>query len=442
MNSTPVAHKCYSVAQVTQAMQKCVAGLQREKGPYWVQGEIGDWRPYGRGDIYFTLKDADGSTILNCVAWAGIVAKSSPATREYIKDPAKNTGLKLRVRGLVKIIPSKGSYRFEANEIALADGMGELMQRFLALKEKLAAEGLFAHSANPRKWPVPVRRLGIVTSETGAVVHDICVTAIRRFPDIHIRLFPAKVQGAGAAEDVARGIAYFNACKDWRPEVIIVGRGGGSMEELWAFNEEVLVRAVAASAIPVISAVGHQTDFTLCDFAADARAGTPSIAAERAVAQKIEIAERIRRCESLVQHSFKQAYAEAKWRFKAAAQRLAAAPGQVLADFEKRLAAAKAALPHTLANAFVKTENRIRTLDMRLTPVTDAAITNAEHRLAAIAQKLALLDPRATLKRGYSITFGADGKVVLRADAVAHGDTIRTMTADGVIASRVEKQES
>ncbi len=407
--------RVFTVTQVTESIQRTIDRLQSGKSPYWVEGEIGEWKYYGRGDAYFTLKDE--TSLINCIAWAGIIARLDGASRERLSDRAKNQGLKIKVLGSVTVQKRAGRYSFMVQSIELCDGTGELMKRFLEAKAGFEAEGLFAHGINPRPLPKMPRRIGVVTSESGAVIHDICDTVFRRFPDLELRLYPAKVQGEGAAKDVARGIRYFNTCQDWRAEVLIVGRGGGSMEDLWAFNEEEVVRAVATSAIPVISAVGHQTDHTLCDDAADLRAGTPSIAAEKAVPQKIDVAGRIYDAESRMKRAFRNAYAMAGSRLKAAALKLGSAPQRYVSDFERRLERSRTALG---AAALAHCER-------------------ASHAIERASAKLELLNPYSTLKRGYSITLDAAGRALSDPKSVKPGDEITTLLAGGRLESSVKR---
>lgn len=413
VGSGSAGFRVFTVTQVTESIRRTIDRLQSGKSPYWVEGEIGEWKFYGRGDAYFTLKDENA--LINCVVWAGVLAKLDGVSREKVSSSEKAVGLKVRVKGAVAIQEKQGRYRFVCQEIELCDGTGELMRRFLESKARFEAEGLFAHSLNPRPLPKMPRRIGVVTSESGAVIHDICDTIFRRFPDLELRLYPAKVQGEGAAKDVARGIKYFNACPDWRAEVLIVGRGGGSMEDLWAFNEEEIVRAVAESAIPVISAVGHQTDYTLCDLAADLRAGTPSIAAEKAVPQKIDVAGRVYDAENRLKMAFRNAYSMARSRLHAAALKLGSAPQRYFADFERRLERSKTALD---ATALARCER-------------------AAHALERARAKLELLNPYSTLKRGYSITLDSQGHAITDAAGVKPGDRIATLLANGRIESSV-----
>ena len=241
--------------------------------------------------------------------------------------------------------------------------------------------------------PMP-RQIGSVTSESGAVIHDMCTVLARRFPALEIRLYPCLVQGDGAAESVAAGLAYFNACADWRADVVVVARGGGSFEDLFCFNDEALVRAVAASEIPTISAVGHETDYTLCDFAADARAGTPSIAAEMAVPR--------------------------------------------LDELRARLAELAASLPRALRAKGEYCAQRIDHLSDGLAGALALFRERLERRLERTTVKLQAYSPYGVLERGYSLTTAADGAVVKDAAALKPGDVISTRFRTGCATSVVK----
>jgi exodeoxyribonuclease VII large subunit len=230
----------------------------------WVKGEVSNFRPHYSGHMYFTLKDE--SSAIRCVMF-----RSAASRMRFMLE----NGMKAIVFGSVSVFERDGQYQLYCEEIR-SDGVGDLYIAFEQMKARLEAEGLF-EAARKRPLPLIPRAVCVLTSPTGSVVHDIINVATRRFPKAVIKVFPVKVQGEGAAGQVARAVEIVNARQ--LADVIIVARGGGSIEELWPFNEEVVARAVAASGVPVISAVGHETDFTICDFAADVRAPTPSAAA-------------------------------------------------------------------------------------------------------------------------------------------------------------------
>jgi exodeoxyribonuclease VII large subunit len=269
--SEPSERRVYSVAEITREIK---TDIESRFPSLWIEGEISNFKRHASGHFYFSLKDAEAQ--ISCVMWRG----RNQGLRFEPQD-----GMKVLAVGDVTDDERQGKYQLDT-AVLRPSGVGDLQLAFEALKKKLAAEGLFDEG---RKRPIPAfpERIGIVTSPTGAAIHDIVQVASRRFPPVQLLLRPVRVQGEGAAEDIARGIGEFN---EWgEADVLIVGRGGGSMEDLWAFNEEAVARAVASSRIPVVSAVGHEVDFTICDFVADLRAPTPSAAAELVVPDRGEL---------------------------------------------------------------------------------------------------------------------------------------------------------
>ncbi len=259
--------KVYSVASLTAELK----GLVEDKFPdVRVSGEISNAKMYRSGHWYFTLKDEDAQ--ISCVCFRG-------SARFLTTKPAD--GLSVIARGRVSVYPQQGKYQLYVESLE-PQGLGALQVRFDRLKAKLQTEGLFDADRKRQLPPMP-SRIGLVTSPTGAVIADMLRIIERRFPGLHIRLFPVRVQGDGSAREIVDGIQYFSE-RAWA-EVVIVGRGGGSLEDLWSFNEETVARAIAVSSVPVVSAVGHETDFTIADFVADLRAPTPSAAAELVVPQ-------------------------------------------------------------------------------------------------------------------------------------------------------------
>ena len=267
--------RIFSVSELNAAIRGV---LDSEFRDIWVSGEVSGLKLAGSGHYYFTLKERDAQ--LRCVAFRS-------AHRYWKFKPAD--GLSVLARGRIDVYEVRGEYQLQVETLE-PQGLGALQLAFEQLKKKLAAEGLFAME---RKRPLPrfPRRIGIVTSPRGAAIADMIHILSRRFPGVAIRLYPALVQGPGAAEEICRGLDFFSRSK-W-PELVIVGRGGGSLEDLWAFNEEAVARSIVACAVPVVSAVGHETDITIADFVADLRAPTPSAAAELVVPTRQSIHERI-----------------------------------------------------------------------------------------------------------------------------------------------------
>lgn len=385
----------YTVTSLTEGIR---AALEKPFARIIVDGEISGWRRYPSGHCYFTLKDA-GAQI------SAVLFKSSferLAVRDGLKD-----GAKVSVFGNVSVYGPRGSYQITVLSAKLA-GVGDLMQQYLALKEKLTKEGLF-DAARKRPLPRMPRRIGIVTSEAGAVIHDMCTVLTRRFPNLEIRLFPCLVQGEAAPPTVIAGLAYFNAATDWRADLLIVARGGGSFEDLFCFNDESLVRAVAASQIPTISAVGHETDFTLCDFAADVRAGTPSIAAEIAVPVLADLQAQLATFGGQLAHALRG-----------------------LGEFyAQRVDQLSDGLGASLTLALARAEHRLGALTPRLQPALTLCLQRAVARFEKAEAKLAAYSPYGVLERGYSLTTAADGAVVKDAAALKAGDTLVTRFAKG-----------
>ncbi|MGA2433839.1 MAG: exodeoxyribonuclease VII large subunit, partial [Bryobacteraceae bacterium] len=279
--------RVFSVSELNAAVRGVIEGAFQD---VFVIGEISGVRLAASGHYYFTLKERDAQ--LRCVCFR--------QTARYLKFKPQD-GIAVTARGRIDVYEVRGEYQLLVEHLE-PQGHGALQLAFEQLKKKLAAEGLFDPA---RKRPIPrfPRRIGIVTSPTGAAIRDLLQILERRFSGLHIRLFPAQVQGEGSIEEVTRGIEYFSQ-SGWA-DVVIVGRGGGSLEDLWTFNEEAVARAIAACTVPVISAVGHETDFTIADFTADLRAPTPSAAAELAVCTREQVLEQIGVAESKLRQAMR-----------------------------------------------------------------------------------------------------------------------------------------
>ena len=400
--------KPYSVSSLTAELK---ATLEAKWTRIYVEAEISGWRLYPSGHAYFTLKDSGAQ--ISAVMFASSLARCK------VKDSLKD-GAKVLVYGNVSVYAPLGNYQLMVLAAKLV-GEGDLMQKYLELKAKLEKEGLF-DAARKRKLPFLPRRIGIVTSEAGAVIHDMCTVLTRRFPALEIRLYPSLVQGADAPRTIIEGIRYFNSntqtlnnSNTWVPDLLIVARGGGSFEDLFCFNDEALVREVAASTIPTISAVGHETDFTLCDFAADVRAGTPSIAAEIAVPLLSELKEKLSTLNLELATSLRS-------RGEFFAQRV-----DQLSD----------ALASALTIAQSNAERRLERVRPRLMPALKLSLQRAESRFENAVAKLTAYSPYGVLDRGYSLTTAADGSVVRDAKKVKSGDILTTRLAKGTVESVV-----
>ena len=415
--------RVYGVSELTDVIR----GLFRPYSKIYVEGEISGWKIYASGHAYFTLKDEGAQ--LACVMFA------SSLDRCKAKD-ALADGAKVVLYGRLDVYAPRGSYQMVVLAAKIA-GVGDLMAQFNALKEKLGKEGLFDAD---RKRPLPFlpHRIAIVTSPSGAVIHDMCTVLTRRFPNVEIRLYPVKVQGPGAAEEIVEGIRHFGVARDWQPDVLIIGRGGGSLEDLWAFNEECVVRAVAAATVPTVSAVGHETDITLCDFAADVRAGTPSIAAEIVVPVKEELVQQVKALSERLCRAPEHAGEVFAQRIDHLALRLSTALDGAVTRTDARLAGLSQRLAPALKDAVARAETRLGDRHQRLLPLIQETVAALEKRLVAAQSKLGLLDPGSPLKRGYSLTLDASGGIVRRAEDVRPGDTIRTRLGEGEITSTVK----
>lgn len=370
-----------------------------------IVGEVSNFKRYPSGHCYFTLKDS--GAVLKCVMFRGKAMS--------MKFEPQNGDTVLAI-GRITVYERDGVYQLYT-DMLLPQGVGDLMVAYEKLKAKLEAEGLFA-SERKQALPVNPKTVGIITSPVGAAVRDVITVSRRRNRGIKLLLFPVKVQGEGAAKEIARAISFFN--KHNLADVLIVGRGGGSIEELWAFNEEATVRAVAASAIPIVSAVGHETDFTLCDFAADKRAATPSQAAELAVADAegyIMMVENLsRRCRHLMttrleQEEYRLDRAKNSWALK---------------DLER-----------IFADGALRTDAAYTKLVSKM----DSLLKQSRHSFELQAARLDNLSPLAVLARGYSVTQKEDYKVVTSIEQVRWGEELITTVGDGKIVSVVQSVE-
>lgn len=368
-------------------------------------GELSNLKRHASGHWYFTLKDDEAA--INCAMFrqAAFGLRFRP-----------ENGQRVRVFGSVGLYAKTGSYQFYADAME-PDGLGDLYLRFEALKRKLTLEGLFDPSI---KKPLPVlpKGIGIVTSKTGAVVHDIARVAWRRYPGMPLYLFPVKVQGEGAAQEIARGLRVLDKLPEI--DVLIVGRGGGSMEDLWAFNEEIVARTIAACKTPVVSAVGHETDFTIADMVADLRAPTPSAAAELAVPEKDALMDAIAALKDDLTRALEQQIARKRLKLTVLQQRLAAAsPAQRSERLRASLAALEIRLNAAVSNALQQKQNRVERAKLRIRASS----------------------PMETMKRGYAVVMKKDS-LVRSASGVNAGDALRILLADGTIEAVAQSVKS
>lgn len=440
---------------VTQLARRMRNLLEVEVGEVWVVGEISNFRRQASGHLYFTLKDADAQ--LAAVMFRG-------QTRELRVEPAN--GVEVRVFGEVSLYEAQGKAQLIVRKME-RKGLGDLQARFEQLKAKLAAEGLFDAQ---RKRPLPrfPRVIGLVTSPSGAALQDLRHVLERRAPWVQLVLAPVRVQGKGAELEIAAAIQQFGRAAQlgWPvPDVLIVGRGGGSLEDLWNFNEEVVVRAIAACPVPVISAVGHEIDFTLSDFAADVRAPTPSAAAEIAVPDAAELRERLatlaRRLRRPVAARLQRALVllgavrrgalsrgaervlrEPLQRLESQRELLDEAVGAALAARARRLAEAvgrlEAARPERV---LVRRGERLGVLGQRLVRAGRQGLGVRQRRFERAQGLLRALGPGAVFARGFSLTLDAAGRPLKRAADAPPGSQLRTILAEGEVYSQVTPAE-
>lgn len=357
----------------------------------WVKGEISNFKHHYSGHMYITLKDEGG--VLKAVMFKG-------NAQSLAFEPSD--GMKVLARGRVSVYEAGGAYQLYIEEM-IPDGVGELYIAYEQLKKQLEEEGLFSPE---HKKPIPQfpRSVGVVTASTGAAVRDIINVITRRYPLAKIVLYPAQVQGTGAAQSIVGAIEYFNAVGG--VDTLIVGRGGGSIEDLWAFNEEITARAIFNSKIPVISAVGHETDFTIADFVADLRAPTPSAAAEIAVPSVIELRNRINTDKNRISQNIVQRVESSRLLLKRFKMRT---PKEKIDDYSLRLDALMRSMENSL---------RMKTMSMK-------------NQLAEKAAKLDALSPLQTLSRGYSIPTTEDGSVIRSAKELTENMEFTLRLKDG-----------
>ncbi len=391
----------WSVADVTRYLKDLLES-DHNLADIWVQGEISNLSRPRSGHLYFTVKDPKAS--LRCVMWRNAAARLTQMPRE---------GEAVEVHGSISVYEASGQYQLYVDQIR-AVGEGALYQEFLRLKAQLELEGLFEKE---RKRPIPTRpkRIGIVTSPTGAALRDMLNTLRRRYPLVDVILAPTAVQGIEAPPGIVRGIQGLNEIAD--PEVILVARGGGSIEDLWAFNDERVARAIAASAAPVISGVGHQTDFTIADFVADLRAPTPTAAAELATPDRADLKMVLIDRQRHLARNLQERSGLLRWN---------------LADLANRLNRNSP-------------QSQIQHDRQRLDELTYRAGSSLAHRLQLQVEKLSGMDrrlnalnPLAILKRGYAVVEQSDGRLIRHTSQVAPGDQVTIRVSDGEFKAEVQ----
>jgi exodeoxyribonuclease VII large subunit len=391
-----------SVLSVSELLRSVRDTLERRFPLLWVRGEISNLSRAPSGHCYFTLKD--GSAQVDCVMFRSRVAAL---------DRELGNGAQVEVRALATLYEPRGRFQLTVEALRPA-GLGPLYERFLRLKEKLQAEGLFDEAAK-RELPEYPRTIGVVTSRAAAALRDVLTTLRRRNPAIAVIVYPAPVQGEGAAERLAAMLRAANRRAEC--DVLLLVRGGGSLEDLWQFNEEALARAIRASTIPVVTGVGHETDFTIADFAADRRAPTPTAAAELASPTRDELAGRVAECARCLARDMRRWLQTAVQKVDLSMGRLVH-PKARLASYQQVLLQLSARLAYGFAHE----------------------MHACEAKVARLQAALAGMDPTAVLQRGYSITYDKHGNVIRNSSSVKPGEQIRTTLARGIIESEVKKR--
>jgi exodeoxyribonuclease VII large subunit len=426
--------------------------LERSFTNIWISGEISGTKLVPSGHCYFTLKDSEAQ--IKCVCWK----LNYWRLRFKPKD-----GVQVLLRGRVDIYEQRSEYQFVVETIE-PQGHGALQLAFDQLKQKLLLEGLF-ETGRKRALPRFPLRIGIVSSPKGAVIRDFVEILSRRFPGLHMRLFPARVQGAGSVEDVCRGLSYFDE-GGWA-QVTIVARGGGSIEDLWTFNEEAVARAIAACRIPVVSAIGHESDVTIADFVADLRAPTPSAAAEMIVCTRQEVLDRVSglrgRITQLIRYRFAtmarrlheqaidraatllhRSLARRTQRIDDAEERLRVAMRARLAACERRRRTLEEKVQYfDLRPRFRRDRARLSEASVRVEALLQAALNRKRQRFERAGAKLDQLNPRMVLSRGYAIVLDDRGSIVREAAATSPGSELKLLfMRDSLTARVIETQKA
>ena len=445
--ATAPERQVFTVGEITRAVRNLLEG---EFFDVWITGEVSNTRKAPSGHFYFTLKDKDAQIRCVCFRQNALYLKMKP-----------QDGLAVLARGHLSVYEARGEYQLYVEHLE-PQGFGALQLAFEQLKRKLAAEGLFD---DDRKRPLPLfpQRIGIVTSAQGAVIADMLRIIERRFRGLHLMIYPVRVQGDAAAGDISRALAYFSQTQS--VDVVIVGRGGGSLEDLSPFNEERVARAIAACEVPVISAVGHQTDFTIADFVADYRAATPSAAAEVVIRRKSEFFEMIAASQDRLVQALRYKLAMCgRLLAEVSVDRPAAILRRKLGGLWQRMDEADFRLRHTMAQRFRRAENRLQRasqslialdlrlqlarqrstlegLSQRLEPAITLRLERLRSRLDSLDRQREQLSPLAVLERGYSIVQTASGTVVRAAGQVSAGDALQVRLHQGRLGVRVEEAE-
>lgn len=399
-----MAHKIYTVLELNKYIDQLLKSDEILADLY-ITGEISNFYHHNSGHMYFTIKDEKSA----------VKAVMFKSRNKYLKYELED-GLKITAHGYIGLYEPRGEYQFYVTEIN-PEGKGALYLAFEQLKERLEKEGLFADKKK-KKIPIIPRKIGVVTSPTGAAIRDILSVVQRRFENVSVFIVPSLVQGDRAASQIVSGIEYLNSRDDI--DLIIVSRGGGSIEQLWPFNEEQVARSIFNSSIPIISGVGHETDFTIADFTADLRAPTPSAAAELAISNRLELENKLDNLTMRMKNSLKN-------RLKADKERLNAfSKKQVFSNPEK-----------LFSDKIQKLDN----LNMKLEWSIKKNISEFNEEFKVLSSRLDSLSPLKTIKRGYSVLTDSSGSTIKSIDETKKGESVLNRVEDGYIKSKVINKE-
>jgi exodeoxyribonuclease VII large subunit len=436
-----------TVGELTRAIR---GTLETKFGAVWVQGEVSNYKLHPSGHQYFTLKDQRAA--ISCV----IFRNTLPATAKPLGD-----GAQVQVYGNITVFEARGQYQLSV-QILQPRGVGVLQAKFEALKRKLDAQGLF-DPAHKRPLPKFPRRIGIVTSPSGAAIRDMLNVLQRRAPALEILISPVRVQGVGAASEIAVALRELTRPNGaWEPlDLVVITRGGGSIEDLWEFNEEIVARAIYDSPVPVVSAVGHEIDFTIADFVADLRAPTPSAAAELIVPDAGELLRRVAELSNCLERNLRNFISQSRTRLRFLSERtLMREPAARLRDSQQRVDVARDALgrllgrfvpdaraklaahlralqSHNPARELAARRTNLEELQRRFKAAPAQSLRLLRQRFTTAEAMLRVLGPEATLRRGYSITTDTNGTVVSSVTQVTATKRVRTRVADGTFESDV-----
>ncbi len=443
----PSSDHIYSVTEITGEIRE---SLEERYTSIWIEGEVSNHRQPGSGHHYFTLKDSRAQ--ISCVLFKGAAARNAIEMQ---------SGIQVQIYGDVSVYEARGQYQLIA-KIVQPKGHGDLQAKFEALKKKLDSEGLFEPE---KKKPIPQfpRTIGIVTSPTGAAIQDILNVLRRRAPWVRVIVYPVRVQGDGSEDEIAAGIRDFSENPDM-PEIdlLMVTRGGGSIEDLWAFNEEVVARAIAASPIPVMTGVGHEIDFTIADFVADRREPTPSAAAENAVPDGAALNQHLSMLTAAADAAVDNRLAEMEQLTNSLSRELQARePGRMIQNAMQSIDFLKEKLDSGLALRLESMRSRLEMVTRvfqtiqpgrrvasgredvaglfeKFQSATDRRITSAKEELDQLHHLMESLSPFSILNRGFSMTLDSDGKPITDSAKVNSGETIITQLAKGKLSSKIE----